>query len=100
MALFDHTVSYFLYYDYVVKYFCETLNEQYIGLINKVIWDKYYSYMGARQEVDKRYKRPDLNPKKERSINKTYTLLVKHETAVSNGNVPIPVKSNFIMLTN
>ncbi len=87
----------------MIDFFDETLNEQHIGLINKVIWDKYYSYMGMRQEVDKRYKRLDvkgIRSNKNTNIEKTYTSLVRHETLVSNGNVPIPVKSNFLALTN
>ena len=84
----------------MIDFFGETLNEQYIGSINKVIWNKYWSYTGERANIDKTYRRPDVNPKKKTSVDNVYKQLVKHETLVSNSSFPIPVKSTFLRLTN
>ena len=84
----------------MIDFLGETLNEQYIGSINKVIWTKYWTYTGDRANVDKTYHRPDVNPKKKTSIDTVYKQLVKHETLVSNGSFPIPIKSTFLRLTN
>ena len=84
----------------MISFFRETINEQYIGSINKVIWSKYWSYTGERENIDKTYHRPDINPKKKTSVDNIYKQLVKHETLVSNSSFPIPVKSTFLSLKN
>ena len=38
----------------MINFVSETLNDEYIGIINKVFAEAYYKYMGEREHIDKR----------------------------------------------
>ena len=77
----------------------ETLNDTWIGHINKVLSEEYHRYTGRRMDIDKRYSRFKMVPKdNDKAIKTQYLKFRNHECMVSN-NVPMDIKSS-LLLTN
>lgn len=83
----------------MIDFVGETLETQYIGIINKVFANAYYAYMGSRECADKRYSRPKMIPQKtDNAIRKQYIKFRNHEAVINNG-IPINIDST-LRLTN